>query len=273
MESPMLYMFGYVGVAQINDDMLEVLRTYLHNGGFLWMDDGTTGEGDIQWMENRMFIQKLIGRKETDEMTKQVFKRLSQDDKDVPGYNLIGNEPEPFHPWTYIYFNLPEQSRVYIRIFNKLGIPVRDFDLGELLSGAYADKKTGLKWDCKDQKGEDVGSGSYFFQMEAGLFKKTKQFTVSDLRMLDKSHPLYSSFYRMDKVPIGYTPIGPRPYGNETFGYFIGDHLAIVYNEGNEVIAGTADTKDAAQKEACSKWMTNIIVFAVTQPTGIVSRR
>jgi hypothetical protein len=270
LECPIISFRGGAGVASINDEMVEILHTYINNGGFIYIDDGSQ---DDDYKENRNFIHKVTGQILMDDVAKQQFKRLAQDDKSVPGYDLLGNDPEPFHPYTYIQFSIPEQSRVYIRIFNKLGLLIREYDLGELMSGSYADRKSALKWDCKDQKGQDVGSGVYFCQMEAGLFKETRQITVDNLRYLDNTNPLYSAYERFDNVPMGYMPIGYRPYGNAAFGYYVGDHLAIVYNEGNEVTSGMGDSYNAAKKESCGKWLTNIIVFALTQPTGIAARQ
>jgi hypothetical protein len=270
LECPLIYFRGGAGIADLNEEMLDVLRIYINNGGFIYIDDES---GASNWMENRTFIHKLSGQIEMDEVAKQQLKRLTQDDKLVPGFELVGNEPEPFHPYTYINFTIPEQSHVRLRVFNKLGLLIREYDLGELNSGSYNDRKMAPKWDCKNQKGEDVGSGIYFIQMEAGIFKKTKYFTVDKLRYLDNTHPLFSAFERFDKVPMGYQPIHDRPYGNAAFGFFVGEHLAIFYNEGNIVTAGQDDSRDAARKEATGKWLTNVIVYALTQPTGIAARQ
>lgn len=273
LEAPLLYFRGAPGINATNNDMISILKVYIRNGGFIYIDDASTLPPSNANDETRAFIQRLTGKKNMDEVAKKVFEQLSSNDRKVSGYELLGTQPESFHPFGYIQFILPELTPVSIRIYNKVGYLVREYELGELPAGTYNDRKSAPKWDCKDQKGNDIASGTYFIQIQAGIFMKTQVTTVSHLRMLDSKHPIYSAVYNFDNVPIGYLPLKPRPYGNATFGYNIADHLAIVFNEGNSTTDGCSTGRDPATLTAASKWISNIVVFALTQPTGIVSKR
>jgi aminopeptidase N len=87
----------------------------------------------------------------------------------VPGsFALAQNHPNPFNASTRIAFQVPEDSRVELTVFNVRGQEVRtllDKDLG---AGSHA-----LIWDGTDHRGRDVASGLYFCEMRAGDFKKT----------------------------------------------------------------------------------------------------
>lgn len=78
---------------------------------------------------------------------------------------LLQNFPNPFNPETWIPFSLSESERVIIRIYNSTGRLVRTLDLGEEPPGAYFSRERAAYWDGKNQQGESLGSGVYFYQL------------------------------------------------------------------------------------------------------------
>ncbi|MBM3212583.1 hypothetical protein FJZ33_10195, partial [Candidatus Poribacteria bacterium] len=76
---------------------------------------------------------------------------------------LMQNYPNPFNPETWIPYQLKEGSMVKISIFNSFGQLVRDLDLGFKQAGFYMDSDKAAYWDGKNEAGERVSSGCYFY--------------------------------------------------------------------------------------------------------------
>ncbi len=91
-----------------------------------------------------------------------------------PGeFDLRQNYPNPFNPTTVIEYALPKASFVKIRIYNILGQKVRHL-VDEPQEPGY--KK--IHWDGKDDGGNEVSSGVYFYRIEAGDFVECKKMTL-----------------------------------------------------------------------------------------------
>ena len=72
-----------------------------------------------------------------------------------------------------ISFALPKASDVKIEIYNILGQKVKDL-VEEKVSAGY--KK--VVWDGKDNGGNSVASGVYFYRIKAGDFNEVKKMTL-----------------------------------------------------------------------------------------------
>jgi photosystem II stability/assembly factor-like uncharacterized protein len=77
-------------------------------------------------------------------------------------FSLSQNYPNPFNPTTAIHYGLPVQSNVSLRIYNVLGQEVVT-----LLEGAHPAGNYQAVWDGRNEAGESVGSGVYFYRLEA----------------------------------------------------------------------------------------------------------
>ena len=80
---------------------------------------------------------------------------------------LLQNYPNPFNPETWIPFDLATDANVTIRIYDVKGQLVRQLDLSNQKAGRYLDKKTAAYWNGKDQLGQSVSSGIYFYTLKA----------------------------------------------------------------------------------------------------------
>jgi len=85
-------------------------------------------------------------------------------------FYLLQNVPNPFNPETTIAYELPEAVQVQLAIFNLVGQRVRGLVDEFKTAGRYE-----VRWDGKDDFGRDVGSGVYFYSLEAGTFSTTKR--------------------------------------------------------------------------------------------------
>jgi hypothetical protein len=86
--------------------------------------------------------------------------------------SLSQNYPNPFNPTTRITYYLPEGSarRVRLVVYDVRGARVRTLVDGELRGGRYT-----VEWDGRNDGGEAVGSGVYFYRLTERSFTKTKK--------------------------------------------------------------------------------------------------
>jgi len=87
-------------------------------------------------------------------------------------YALYQNYPNPFNPETTIKFQLPRDEKISLRIFDILGNQVRVLVDEHKKAGYYA-----VVWDSKDDAGNEVASGIYFYRL------KTKEY-VNTLKLV-----------------------------------------------------------------------------------------
>jgi len=85
-------------------------------------------------------------------------------------YFLMQNFPNPFNPATKIAYGIPEATHVSIRIFNLLGQHVRTLIDQKQPAGTYQ-----LVWDGKNESGEHLTSGLYFYQIKTESFIQTRK--------------------------------------------------------------------------------------------------
>jgi len=80
-------------------------------------------------------------------------------------YSLSQNYPNPFNPATTIYFSIPLNSFVSLKIYDDLGREVSILVSENLSAGIYA-----RRWNAKN-----LPSGIYFYRLQAGSFSETKK--------------------------------------------------------------------------------------------------
>ncbi|MCG9129429.1 T9SS type A sorting domain-containing protein [Candidatus Poribacteria bacterium] len=91
---------------------------------------------------------------------------------------LLPNYPNPFNPETWIPYQLSEQSDVTIRIYASNGQLIRTIGLGIQQAGIYQDRTHAAYWDGKNDLGEHVASGVYFYELTAGQYSFTRQMVI-----------------------------------------------------------------------------------------------
>ena len=91
---------------------------------------------------------------------------------------LLQNYPNPFNPETWIPFELSNNTKVEIMIYTSSGQLVRRLDLGHKPAGSYIERDKSAYWDGKNEVGEYVGSGIYFYTIKAGNFVATRKMVM-----------------------------------------------------------------------------------------------
>lgn len=89
--------------------------------------------------------------------------------------SLRQNYPNPFNPETTISFSLPQAENVNLHIYNLKG---------ELVKTLYQDNycsagMNSVLWNGKDNKGNSVASGIYFYRLNCGKEQYTRKMVLS----------------------------------------------------------------------------------------------
>ena len=97
----------------------------------------------------------------------------------IPQKNLLAqNYPNPFNPETWIPYQLAQDSDVTISIYNQKGQLVRLINLGTKPAGVDFTKSRVAYWDGKNDWGEKVASGLYFYRLKAGDFSAVRKMLI-----------------------------------------------------------------------------------------------
>ena len=91
---------------------------------------------------------------------------------------LLQNFPNPFNPETWLPYRLAADAPVTLGIYNVRGQLMRELNLGVQKAGGYLTRETAAYWDGRDQVGETVSSGIYFYSLHAGPFQATRRMLI-----------------------------------------------------------------------------------------------
>ena len=91
---------------------------------------------------------------------------------------LLANYPNPFNPETWIPYQLAKPTEVTLHIYSVKGELVRTLALGHQPVGMYHSKSRAAYWDGRNEQGEKVASGVYFYTLSAGGFTPTRKMLV-----------------------------------------------------------------------------------------------
>ena len=91
---------------------------------------------------------------------------------------LLANYPNPFNPETWIPYHLSKPADVTLYIFAVNGTLVRMLTLGHQAAGMYQNRNRAAYWDGKNEFGEKVASGVYFYTLSAGDFSATRKMLI-----------------------------------------------------------------------------------------------
>ena len=97
----------------------------------------------------------------------------------APVKNTLGSAfPSVANPETWFPFQLSEASEVKIHIHNAFGQLVKTLNLGYQQSGHYLNKAEAAFWNGRNERGERVASGIYFYTMQTRNFTATGKVVI-----------------------------------------------------------------------------------------------
>ena len=91
---------------------------------------------------------------------------------------LLANYPNPFNPETWIPYRLAEDAFVVLTIYDSSGQVVRTLDVGHRIASAYENRSKAIYWDGRNNLGERVASGMYFYNLSTGNYFATRKMVI-----------------------------------------------------------------------------------------------
>jgi hypothetical protein len=100
--------------------------------------------------------------------------QIGVDDTPIFANALAQNVPNPFNPSTRIEFTVKERSPVTLRIYNVRGQRVKTL-VDDVRVPGITHRVT---WDGRNDAGERVASGVYFYRISTKEFVKTRKMVL-----------------------------------------------------------------------------------------------
>ena len=91
---------------------------------------------------------------------------------------LLANYPNPFNPETWIPYRLAADAFVTLTIYDGGGRVVRTLAVGHQIAAGYERRSKAIYWDGRNEFGEAVASGVYFYTLIAGDFSATRRMVI-----------------------------------------------------------------------------------------------
>ena len=139
--------------------------------GVQWDGDGDAGSVYIFDTENVEGLNIPLSVEPRGDLALTMF-------GDIKRTALLQNFPNPFNPETWIPYTLADDTEVNVRIYDVAGKLVRHLDVGHQRAGRYLSRETAAYWDGRDQLGESVSSGVYFYTLKADGFSDTRRMVI-----------------------------------------------------------------------------------------------
>ncbi len=92
---------------------------------------------------------------------------------------LLANYPNPFNPETWIPYQLAESAEVTLTIYDMNGKRVRRLAVGHQAAGMYRSHSRAAYWDGRNQLGEAVASGLYFYTLTVRSETRAAEFAAT----------------------------------------------------------------------------------------------
>ena len=103
-----------------------------------------------------------------------VRSKIGTDIPDMPTmHQAFPNYPNPFNPSTRIEFELPATEQVKLSVFGLDGRRIINLVDGVMPAGRHE-----VIWTGRDDRGEIVAAGTYFYRLKAGTYTKTFKMTL-----------------------------------------------------------------------------------------------
>jgi len=130
-------------------------------GGFTFLES----PGSLE-----LYLTQGAGFGTTYEFTPEYLLGSEEEEQIVNTFRLEQNYPNPFNPETSIRFQIPKSIKTTLTIYNVLGQKVKRLVDNKLSAGTYT-----MRWKGVNDLGNTVGSGVYFYRIEAGDFVKVRK--------------------------------------------------------------------------------------------------
>lgn len=166
--------------AQIGLDNTFYGRMYALNGT-VYIRQNTHAVGSFIGKDVIVGETTVISREDEGALAAPPFVRNIElmDVKPSPASYLGQCYPNPANPEVWIPYQLAEDTDVTIRVYASSGQLIRTLELGHKSAGIYTAASKSAYWDGRNESGEKVASGIYFYSIKAGDFIATKKLVIA----------------------------------------------------------------------------------------------
>ncbi len=161
-------------VVRVSSQEESVLIGEYDQTNYYWLESETGSLEfifDFEYLGSDYYLEELLFEIEFSSLNTQLSKILefnlpvqqatpNVDDIDSPNNLTISNYPNPFNPETTINFNLPQDSKVVLDIYNLKGQRVK-----RLVSDNFVKGNHQVVWKGTNEASQDVTSGVYLYKI------------------------------------------------------------------------------------------------------------
>jgi hypothetical protein len=160
-------------------ELANMIPCYINVGDEIKVIDETHGEIDLFFLDDNSYgpyATSQVGLNNGGTLKYASIKvefpeNNSTEPSVVPVAARLGqNYPNPFNPETTISYEMLQNGEVTINVYNLKGQKVKT-----LVNDTKAAGEHTVVWNGKDDSGNNVSSGVYFYKMQAGRYTSTKK--------------------------------------------------------------------------------------------------
>lgn len=107
---------------------------------------------------------------DTPELVNDMPSSIGNSEKVIDRFGLKQNYPNPFNPTTTIRYSISSPEKVSIKIYDVSGQLIKEISENQNQAGEYE-----VVWDGKNNLGERVSTGTYFYQLVVGDHSEAKK--------------------------------------------------------------------------------------------------
>jgi hypothetical protein len=163
--------------ARLRSDLgTEVVNVYRDDGaGLRWLAAGATEGGESFRYVDRSVLpgrtyRYQIGAVDADG---EFLSPLVEVRMPPSADRLQQNRPNPFNPTTTIRYSIAQRAHVTLAVYDAAGRRVRTLVDATLDPGTHD-----VIWDGRDERGTSLGSGVYFYRIEAGALRQSRKMVL-----------------------------------------------------------------------------------------------
>ena len=124
-------------------------------------------------------LEAILNKSQPVQLAIQMLRHyLAIADRNVQKTKLLPNYPNPFNPDTWIPYQLSEGSTVTVKIYDVSGSLVRTIGVGHKPVGYYLTREKAVYWDGRNENGERISSGVYFYTLITGDYTETRRMVI-----------------------------------------------------------------------------------------------
>ena len=141
--------------------------------GIGWVNDNCVYVSGCDWVADSVDYTDAFFNSMDDCIETCVFVSIDESNQLPTAFNLYNNYPNPFNPTTQIRYDLPEDARVSITIYDLMGRSIKSLVHSNQTAGYHS-----VRWDATSDMGEGVSAGMYIYTIQAGEFRQTKKMVL-----------------------------------------------------------------------------------------------